>query len=125
MRMDVHKAKTCSKAFHSLYNMRQIRKFFNINSTKTLVHAFLSSHLDFCTALFFGLPKYQLERLQKVQNAAARVILQLSKFDYITPALVDLHWLPIKFRVQFKLLLIVYESLHNQAPDYIIRIFCL
>ena len=55
----------------------------------------------------------------KVQNAAARVILQLSKFDHITPAFVDLHWLPTKFRIQFKLLLIVYKSLHNQAPDYI------
>ena len=61
----------------------------------------------------------QRDRLQKVQNAAARVILQLSKFDHITSTFVDLHWLPIKFRVQFKLLLIVYKSLHNQALDYI------
>ena len=61
----------------------------------------------------------QRDRLQKVQNVAARVILQLSKFDHITSAFVDLHWLPIKYRVQFKLLLIVYKSLHNQALDYI------
>ena len=84
-----------------------------------LVHAFVSSHLDYCNALLFGLPKYQLDRFQRVQNAAARVILQLSKFDQITPAFAGLHWLPIKFIFQFKLLLIVYKSLHNQAPDYI------
>ena len=91
MRMNVHIGKICSKAFRGLYNIRQIRKFLTVQSTKTLVHAFISSHLDYCNALLFGLPKYQLDRLQKVQNAAARVIFQISKFDHITPALIDLH----------------------------------
>ena len=58
------------------------------------------------------------DRLQKVQNAAARVTFQIAKFDHITSALTDLLWLPVMFRVQFKLLLFVYKSLHNQsAPD--------
>ena len=74
---------------------------------------------DYCNALLFSLPKYQLDRLQKVQNAAARVIFQIPKFDHITPALIDLHWLPVTFRVQFKLLLFVYKSLRNQSPPYI------
>ena len=54
-----------------------------------MIHAFLSSHLDYCNALLFGLLKYQLDRLQKVQNAAARVPFQIAKFDHITPALID------------------------------------
>ena len=107
MRMNVHIGKICSKAFRGLYNIRQIRKFLTVQSTKTPVHAFISSHLDYCNALLFGLPKYQLDRLQKVQNAAARVIFQIPKFDHITPALIDLHWLPVTFRVQFKLLLLL------------------
>ena len=119
MRMNVHIGKICSKAFRGLYNIRQIRKFLTVQSTKTPVHAFISSHLDYCNALLFGLPKYQLDRLQKVQNAAARVIFQIPKFDHITPALIDLHWLPVTFRVQFKLLLFVYKSLRNQSPPYI------
>ena len=86
MRMNVHISKICSKAFRGLYSIRQISKFLTVQSTKTLVHAFISSHLDYCNALLFGLPKYQLDRLQKVQNAAARVIFQISKFDHITPA---------------------------------------
>ena len=90
MRMNVHIGKICSKAFRGLYNIRQIRKFLTVQSTKTLVHAFISSCLDYCNALLFGLPKYQLDRLQKVQNDAARVIFQIPKFDYITPALIDL-----------------------------------
>ena len=99
--------------------MRQIRKFVTVQSTKTLIHAFVSSHLDDCNALLFGLPKYQLDRLQKVQNAAARVTFQFVKFNHITPALIDLHWLPVTFRVPFKVLLLVYKSLHNQSPSYI------
>ena len=59
------------------------------------------------------------DRLQKVQNAAARVSFQIAKFDHITFALTDLLWLPVTFRVQFKLLLFVYKSLHNQSASYI------
>ena len=66
MRTNVNVGKTCRKGFHGLYNIRQNRKFLNINSTKTLVHAFVSSDLDYCNALRFGLPKYQIDRLQKV-----------------------------------------------------------
>ena len=117
--MDVHIGKICSKAFRGLYNIRQIRKFLTVESTKTLIHAFVSLHLDYCNAHLFGLHKYQLDRLQKVQNAAGRVIFQIAKFDHITPTLIDLHWLPVTFRVQFKLLLFVYKSLHNQSPSYI------
>ena len=83
------------KAFCGLYNIRQIRKFLSVQSTKTLIHAFVSSNLDYCNALLFGVPKYQLDRLQKVQNAAPRVTFQIAKFDHITPALIDLHWLPV------------------------------
>ena len=62
---------------------------------------------------------FVLPQQQKVQNAAARVTFQIAKFDHTTPALIDLHWLPVTFRVQFKLLLLVYKSLHNQSPSYI------
>ena len=55
-------------------------------------------YLDYCNALLHGLPKYQLQRLQYVQNTAARVVLQVSKFQYITPVLCKLHWLPIQFQ---------------------------
>ena len=58
MRMNVHIGKICSKAFRGLYNIRQIRKFLTVQSTKTLIHAFVSSHLDYCNALLFGLPRY-------------------------------------------------------------------
>ena len=83
------------------------------------VHAFVSSELDYCHALLYGLPKYQLQRLQYVQNTAARVVLQVSKFQHITPVLCELHWLPIQYRIIFKILLLVYKSLNGTSPSYL------
>ena len=91
MSMNDHINKTCRKAFRGLYNIRQIRKFLSTDTTKILVHAFVTSHLDYCNSLLFGLPAYQQERLQKVLNAAARVICFIPKYDHITPSLIKLH----------------------------------
>ena len=62
----------------------------------------------------------QLQKLQRVQNTAARLICNISRFDHITPVLVDLHWLPVKFRIDFKILLITYKAIHGLAPEYIL-----
>ncbi|XP_068735345.1 uncharacterized protein [Montipora capricornis] len=83
MSMSIHIGKICSKAFYGLYKIRQIRKFPNPESTKTFVHAFVTSHLDYCNSLLFDVPKYQIDRLQKVLNAAARLIFNIPKFDHI------------------------------------------
>ena len=106
--MYIHIGKICSMAFHGLYKIRQIRKFLSPESTKTLVHAYVTSHLDCCNSLLFRVPKYQTDRLQKVFNATD-----------ISSALSHLHWLPVTYRVHFKLLLLVYKSLNNQGPQYI------
>ena len=119
MSMSIHIGKICSKAFYGLYKIRQLRKFLNPESTKTLVHTFVTSHLDYCNSHLFGVPKYQIDRLQKVLNAAARLIFRIPKFDHISPALFHLHWLPVAYRIHFKLLLLVYKSLNNQGPQYI------
>ena len=119
MSMDIHIGKVCSKAFRSLYNIRQIRKFLSEDTTKILVHAFVTSHLDYCNSLFYGLPQSQYDRLQRVLNAAARVVCLIPKFDHITPVLIGLHWLPVRYRVIFKILLLVYKALHATAPPYI------
>ena len=73
MSMSIHIGEICSNTFHGLYKIRQIRKFLSPESTKTLVHAFVTSHLEYCNSLLFGVPKYQTDRLQKVLNATARL----------------------------------------------------
>ena len=105
MSMEVHVGKICRKAFRSLYNSRQIRKFLSQETTKTLVHAFVTSHLDYCNSLLFGIPQCQFQRLQRVHNAAARMICFTPRSAHITSVLMYLHWLPIKFRVDFKIAL--------------------
>ena len=119
MSMNIHVGKVCSKAFRGLYSIRQIRKFLSMDSTKTLIHAFVTSHLDYCNSLLAGIPQYQLQRLQKVLNAAARLIYQSPRHSHITPILISLHWLPVKFRVDFKIALLVYKALNGSAPSYI------
>ena len=101
--MNTHIGKVCSKAFRGLYNIRQIRKYLSAESTKCLIHAFLTSHLHCGNALLYRLAQYQYDLLQKVLNAAAQVTCLIPKFAHITPVLGELHWLPVKFRVQLRL----------------------
>ena len=118
MSMNIHIGKICSKAFRSLYHIKQIRKYLTNDSTKILIHAFVTSHIDYCNSLLYGVPNYQLDRLQRVLNAAARVVCLVPKFDHITPTLMTLQWLPVKYRVIFKILLLVYKALHGLASKY-------
>ena len=109
----------CRSSFYHLRNLSRIRKYFTKESAEVAVHAFVTSKLDYCNPLLYGLPKYQLQRLQYVQNTAARVVLQVSKFQHITPVLCELHWLPIQYRIIFKILLVVYKSLNGTSPSYL------
>ena len=119
MTISTHVGKVCSKAFRGLYSIRRIRKYLSEESIKTLIHAFVTSHLDYCNSLLYGIPQYQMDRLQRVLNAAARVICWVPRFDRITPILIKLHWLPIKFRIQFKVSLLVHKALGGIASSYL------
>ena len=66
-----------------------------------------------------GLPRCQISKLQRVQNAAARIALDLCKFCHITPALRQLHWLPVVKRIQFKILPLTFKAIHGLSPPYI------
>ena len=84
-----------------------------------LVHAFITSRLDYGNSLFYGINKFQLERLQKIQNMAARIVMRSSKFDSTTSIRKELHWLPIEQRINFKVLVLAYRSVHKLAPVYL------
>ena len=119
MSFHAHVSSICRSSFYHLGNLSRIRKYFTKESAEVAVHAFVTSKLDYCNALLYGLPKYQLQRLQYVQNTAARVVLRVCKLQHITPVLCELHWLPIQYRIIFKILLLVYKSLNGTSPSYL------
>ena len=117
--MNSHVNNTCSSAFYYLYNIRRIRKYLSRRSTETLIHAFVSSRVDYCNSMLYGLPAYQLNKLQRVQDAAARLIFQESKYYHAKTLLYNLHWLPVKFRIDFKILLLKEKAINGLAPFYL------
>ena len=106
-------------AFFHLRNLARIRPILSLPDAETLVHAFITSRIDYCNSLFSGLPLTTTNGLKIVQNAAARVLTRTRKFDHITPILKSLHWLPIQARADFKVLLLTYKALNGLAPSYI------
>ena len=114
-----HVNKICKTSYYHLRNISKIRKYLTEETTEILVHVFVSSKLDYCNSLLYGLPKHMISRLQSVQNTAARIVTVTKKFDHITPVLIQLHWLPVHFRILFKVLLLVYKALNGMAPLYI------
>ena len=102
-----------------LRNISYIRKFLDQKSAETLIHAFVSSKLDFCNSLLFGSSIHQINRLQKIQNTAARIVKKSPRRNHITPILYDLHWLPVKYRIIFKILVITFCGLRFNQFHYI------
>ena len=117
--MNSHVNNTCSNALYYLYNIRRTRKYFSRQSTETVIRSFVSSRVDYCNILLYGLPAYKLTELQRVQNATARLIFQESKYCHVRPLLYSLHWLPVKFRIDFKILLLTYKAINGLAPFYL------
>ena len=108
----------CCMARFNLQKIRQIRPVLTMDTCWTIVFGLVTSHLDYASALYIGLPDCDLAKLQCVQNAAAKLIINKSKYDSATQALKELHWLPVKFRIIHKLLTLVYKSLKGSAPKY-------
>ncbi|XP_063069010.1 uncharacterized protein LOC134460561 [Engraulis encrasicolus] len=106
-------------AFFHLKTISRLRPSLTPTSAETLIHAFVTSRLDYCNALLTGLPTKLINRLQYIQNSAARLLTHTRPWHHITPILYQLHWLPIHSRIHFKILLLVYKAQHNLAPSYI------
>ena len=121
-KFETHITKVCNAVFFHIYNIRRIRKFLNEDNTRTLVNALVTSRLDYCNSLLYGLPASSLKKLQRVQNTAARLTCNISRFDHITPTLYKLHWLPVTFKTDFKVLLISCKALRGLVAEYITEI---
>ena len=119
LRMSSHVHNLCKAALHAIRMIGNIRQYLDQKTTTMLVHAFVTSRLDACNSLLFGLPDNLINKIQRVQNIAARLILRVPRHEHITPLLYRLHWLPIRQRIAFKILLLTYKVINCMAPDFI------
>ena len=91
----------------------------SLHNAEILVHAFVTSRWDYCDALLSGCANSTLKGLQLIQNAAARILTRTRRFEHISLVLASLHWLPVKFHIYYKILLLTFKALHGLAPLYL------
>ena len=109
----------CKRAYYQIHLISKIRDTITEDAARKLMKDNVLSHLDYCNSLLVGLPESAINRLQRVQNCAARVIMKANRRSHITPVLKQLHWLPIKYRILYKINLITFHALNFQCPFYI------
>ena len=114
-----HISKVVKACFFHLRALGQLRPQLNKRTAKTVAVSLIQSRLDYCNSCLWGLPQNQIQRLQKVQNTAARIVSLAKKSDHITPILKDLHWLPVDKRIDHKLLSLTYSCMDGTAPPYL------
>ena len=116
---DAHVDKICKAAQYHIRALRHIRQSLSTEVAKSVACSIVGSRVDYCNSLLIGISAKNINKLQKIQNTVARVITGHRKFDHITPVLKDLHWLPIKSRLKFKLSTIVFKTLSSNQPAYL------
>ena len=113
-----HVQNVCKSCFVELRDFRYVRRFFTHDASVLVAIALVSSRLDYCSSLFRSLSKFSLRKLQCIQNSAARIVLNTSRYTSITPVLKKLHWLPVEHRSVFKIATLVYKFLHTGFSKY-------
>jgi len=114
--MSNHSAKLSRSCVFHLRQLRLIRQSLTPEAMSTLVQSFITNRLDSCNSVLIGVNSQLLQSMQVIQNAAARFITGARRFEHMTPVLRDLHWLPVRQRIQFKTAVLVYKCLHGMVP---------
>lgn len=109
----------CKSAHLNIRNIGKIRKYLTTAATKSLVHGLVTSRIDYCNSLLYGLPVSCMDKLQRIQNVSARLVTRTPRRAHITPVLKQLHWLPLCKRIEYKILILTYRAIHQDAPNYI------
>ena len=120
MSLSKHISNICRISFFQIRQLRQIRSSLDSGSAIILANSLITSRLDYCNSLFFGLPDCSIHRLQRVQNSLARVVVPtVNRRDHISPVLRELHWLPVHQRITFKIATLTYKTLAHKQPSYL------
>ena len=114
-----HISVVCNSCFYHMRDLRRIRPHLDLDSAKLLTTALVSSRLDYCNSLLYGIADIDLTRLQRVQNQLARLMTKSPPFTRSIPLLRSLHWLPVRLRILFKINLLTYKTLREKQPVYL------
>ena len=118
--MEKHVNQFCKSCYFQLRSIRYIRSSLTTEAAKIVVQALVMSKLDYCNSIIFGISNKQLDKLQRIHNCAAKLVLTLNMEHHSSPeCLKTLHWLPIKYWIQYKILLLVFKSTTGFAPPYL------
>ena len=119
LKLDAHLSHIITSSYFQLSQLWKVRKFLDNNTACTLAHSFITSRLDYCNSLLFGCSQNTINKLQSLQNNAARFVLKVGRYEHITDKLHSLHWLKVEQRIIYKVALLCYKCLHKQAPTYL------
>ena len=118
IKLDYH-ISVCKSMYFHLRNINGIRNILSNDAYAQLIHSLVTVRLDYCNSILYGLTDNSLYRLQKIQNTAARILARLPRFSHISSTLFDLHWLPIRYRITFKMCILTYHAYHRTAQSYL------
>ena len=119
LKLDAQVNANCKSAWFNLYQISKIKRYLSQEQLKSIIQAFVISKIDMNNGLLAGSPDCITKKLQSVQNAATKLVQGINRWDRVEPPLRELHWLPVQYRVKFKILLLVYKSLINKGPAYL------
>ena len=114
-----HITNMCRVCYYHLNDLRHIRKYLSVETAALLANSMISSRIDYCNSLLYGVSKYKVAKLQKIQNALCRIVFRLDRTSHITPCLQKLHWLPVTYHIWFKYNLITFKAIKFSQPIYL------
>ena len=109
----------CCLGYAQLKALAKIKKFIDKRSLEILIHALITTRIDYCNVLYYGINQCFLQKLQCLQNSCARLLTDTARYEHITPVLKDLHWLPVRMRILFKIFVLIFKFMSNLTPSYI------
>ena len=119
MEMREQVANIACACYAQLRSIARVWRYLTNEAAERLIHAFITSRLDNHNSILYGIPDFLIDKMQLIQNQAACIICRLKKNDHITTTLINLHWLPVKQRIEYKMLLFAYKAQHSVAPVYL------
>ena len=119
LNLKVHVTKKCQAALINFRKIRSIRKYLDKSTTITLILTLVMSHIDYCNSILLGIPQVTLRKFERVQSMCAKLVLGRVKSDSTRECLRELNWLPIKARIEYKVLTLLHKCIYGDGPKYL------